>query len=266
MQILGIDIGGTGIKGGLVDVEAGKLVREERFRLRTPRPATPNLVSETVARVVAHFGWQGPVGCGFPAVIRHGCVCTAANISNKWIGCDARSLFERDTECSFTVLNDADVAGLAEMRFGAGRGHQGVVLVLTLGTGIGSALFIDGQLVPNTEFGHIEINGRNAERWTADSVRVKKALSWKRWARRVDVYLQALQFYLWPELIIIGGGVSKSHQKFLHYLTVDAEVVPAQLRNEAGIIGAAAAAAAAMVVSESMADAGQACERELHGG
>ena len=156
-------------------------------------------------------------------------------------------MFERDTECTFTVLNDADVAGLAEMRFGAGRGHQGVVLVLTLGTGIGSALFINGQLVPNTEFGHIEINGRNAERWAADSVRENKALSWKKWAKRVDEYLHAVQFYLWPELIIIGGGVSKKHQKFLRYLTVDAEVVPAQLRNQAGIIGAAAAAAMADV-------------------
>jgi len=243
MQILGIDIGGTGIKGGLVDVEVGELLGEERFRLRTPRPATPESVTETVAGVVDHFRWQGQVGCGFPAVVRHGCVCTAANISNKWIGCDARSMFERDTECTFTVLNDADVAGLAEMRFGAGRGHQGVVLVLTLGTGIGSALFINGQLVPNTEFGHIEINGRNAERWAADSVRENKALSWKKWAKRVDEYLHAVQFYLWPELIIIGGGVSKKHQKFLRYLTVDAEVVPAQLRNQAGIIGAAAAAA-----------------------
>ena len=242
-EILGIDIGGTGIKGAPVDAQQG-LLTQERFRLRTPSPATPKAVTGTVAKIVAHFQWKGPVGCGFPAVIRHGTVCTAANISNKWIGCDARSMFEKATGCTFAVVNDADVAGLAEMRFGAGAGRKGVVLVLTLGTGIGSALFVDGHLVPNTEFGHIELNGRSAERWAADSVREKEGLSWSKWAQRVNEYLAAVQFYLWPELIIVGGGVSKKHQKFLPLLNVDAEVVPAQLRNEAGIIGAAASLAA----------------------
>lgn len=242
MVVLGIDIGGTGIKGAPVDVDRGVLV-EERFRLRTPSPATPHAVAETVAEVVAHFGWRGQVGCGFPAVVRHGRVDTAANISDKWIGVDARSMFEATTGCTFTVLNDADVAGMAEMRLGAGRGRPGVVLVLTLGTGIGSALFVDGKLVPNTEFGHLEIHGRKAESWASDRVRESKGLSWKQWARRLDIYLKALQFYTWSELIILGGGVSKRHDKYIHRLTVDVEVLPAQLRNEAGIVGAAAAAA-----------------------
>jgi polyphosphate glucokinase len=181
------------------------------------------------------------VGCGFPAVVRHGRVDTAANISNKWIGVDARAMFEGATGCTFTVLNDADVAGMAEMRLGAGRGHAGVVLVLTLGTGIGSALFVDGKLVPNTEFGHIQLHGRRAESYAADSARERKGLSWKKWAKRLDEYLKAVHFYTWPELIILGGGVSKRHDKFIHRLTVDVEVVPATLRNEAGIVGAAAA-------------------------
>jgi len=242
MVILGIDIGGTGIKGAPVDVVRGELV-EERFRMRTPTPATPHAVAETVAEVVSHFGWRGQVGCGFPAVVRHGRVDTAANISNKWIGVDARAMFEATTGCTFTVLNDADVAGMAEMRLGAGRGRRGVVVVLTLGTGIGSALFVDGALVPNTEFGHLEINGRKAEQWASERVRERKNLSWKKWARRLDTYLKAVHFYTWPELIILGGGVSKRADKYVHLLSVDVEVVPAQLRNEAGIVGAAAAAA-----------------------
>ena len=244
MEVLGIDIGGTGIKGAPVHTGEGRLLTE-RFRLRTPFPATPKAVAETVAEVVDHFAWKGLVGCGFPAVIRHGVVNSAANISDKWVGVDARSLFEKTTGCTFSVVNDADVAGLAEMRFGAGRDRRGVVLVLTLGTGIGSALFVDGKLVPNTEFGHIEVRGRDAETWAAESVRERRKLSWKRWARRVDEYLGRMQFYLWPELIILGGGVSQQHEKFLPLLTVGVEVEPAQLRNEAGIIGAALAAAEA---------------------
>ena len=242
MEVLGIDIGGTGIKGALVDVEKGALTTG-RLRLLTPQPATPEAIARTVAEIATHFDWKGVVGCGFPAVIRRGEVLIAANVSKKWIGVNARNLFAEATGCSFALANDADVAGLAEVRFGAGRDHRGVVLIITLGTGIGSALFIDGRLVPNTEFGHIEIRGRNAERWAAESVRERKGLSWKKWALRVDEYLGRMQFYLWPELIIIGGGVSKKHDKFLPLLSVNAEVVPAQLRNEAGIIGAALNAA-----------------------
>lgn len=244
METLGIDIGGTGIKGAPVDGERGELAGE-RFRLATPHPATPEAVTEAVARVVEHFGWRGNVGAGFPAVVRHGEVFTASNIDKGWIGRNVRTLFEEATGCTFTVLNDADVAGMAEMRFGAGRGRGGVVVVVTLGTGIGSALFCDGLLVPNTEFGHLEMDGKSAERRAADSVRTRKQMSWKKWAGRVDAYLHRLAFYLWPDLIIVGGGVSKMHDKFLPLLTVNTEVVPAQLRNEAGIIGAATAAMAA---------------------
>ena len=241
MAILGIDIGGTGIKGAQVDGAGGELLGE-RFRVTTPRPATPETVAEGVARVVEHFDWKGPVGAGFPAVVRQGRVCTAANIDDSWIGRNAESIFREATGCPFSVLNDADAAGMAEMRFGAGRGRSGVVLVLTIGTGIGSALFTDGRLVPNTEFGHIEMDGKAAEERASARVRTRRNLSWKRWASRVDAYLQRVAFYLWPELIIIGGGVSKRHERFLPHLTVDCEIVPARLRNEAGIIGAAAAA------------------------
>ena len=241
MATLGIDIGGTGIKGAPVDGEEGKVLGE-RFRLKTPRPATPEAVTEGVARIVEHFGWEGPVGAGFPAVVRQGQVCTAANIDDSWIGRDAGAMFHQATGCPFTVLNDADAAGIAEMRFGAGRGRSGVVLVLTIGTGIGSALFTDGRLVPNTEFGHIEMDGKAAELRASASVRTRRHLSWKKWSSRVDAYLHRVGFYLWPELIIIGGGVSRRHERFLPHLTVDCEIVPARLRNEAGIIGAAAAA------------------------
>lgn len=245
MQVLGIDIGGTGIKGAPVDTRKGELLKP-RFRLATPQPAVPAAVARSVAQVAEHFAWKGPVGCGFPAVIRHGKVFTAAHISREWIGVDVRGLFEEETGCTFTVANDADVAGLAEMRLGAGKGRRGVVLIITLGTGIGSALFVDGKLVPNTEFGHIEIRGKDAEKRASESARERKGLGWKAWAGRVDEYLKRMQAYLWPELIIVGGGVSQKHEKFLPLLTVDAEVVPAQMRNEAGIVGAALAAAEAL--------------------
>jgi polyphosphate glucokinase len=238
---LGIDVGGTGIKGAPVDSLTGSLLAE-RFRVRTPRPATPDRVAETVAEVVRHFEWTGAVGCGFPAVIRHGRVRTAANIDRRWIGCHARELFEDATGRTFTVVNDADVAGLAEVAFGAGRDRMGVVLVVTLGTGIGTALFVDGKMAPNTELGHIELKGMDAERYAADSVREREQLTWKKWARRVDRYLCAIHALLWPDLIVIGGGAAKKHERFLPLLTVDTEVVPARLRNEAGIVGAALAA------------------------
>jgi len=241
VAILGIDIGGTGIKGAPVDTTTGELVGE-RFRLLTPVPSTPEAVSETVAQVAAHFGWQGPIGCGFPAVVRSGRVYTAANVDKRWIGQDAQSLFSEATGCPVTVLNDADAAGYAEMRFGIGEGRKGVVLLVTLGTGIGTALFVDGMLVPNTELGHIEIRGKDAEKRAAASARENKGLSWKKWARQVDEYLQHMNRYLSPDLIVIGGGVSKKHDKFLPRLTVKTEVVTARMENEAGIVGAALAA------------------------
>src|SRR5262245_60835817 len=214
----------------------------ERFRLLTPSPAPPAAVSATVAEVAAHFSWHGPIGCGFPAVIRGGKVRTAVHVAKEWIGCEAEQLLQESTGCPVDVLNDADAAGYAEMRFGAGQGRQGVVLIATLGTGIGTALFINGHLVPNTELGHIEIRGKDAEVRAASSARERKHLSWKKWARRVDEYLKHMNAYLWPDLIIVGGGVSKKADKFVPLLTVETEVVAAQMQNEAGIVGAAVAA------------------------
>lgn len=235
---LGIDIGGTGIKGAPVDLEKGELTTE-RFRLLTPKPATPEAVAKTVAEVVKHFGYEGRVGCTFPAVVKHGVVHTASNVDKSWIGTDARAAFEEATGCTFTITNDADCAGVAEMRFGAGVGRMGVVIVATLGTGIGTAVFHDGKLIPNTELGHIEIRGKDAEDRAADSVREAKKLDWKQWAKRVDEYLDQLERLMWPDLVIIGGGVSKKGEKFIPLLTPRCEVVAAKLLNEAGIVGAA---------------------------
>jgi polyphosphate glucokinase len=240
-QVLGIDIGGTGIKGAPVDVDRGTLTAD-RYRLLTPQPATPEAVAKTVAEVVGHFQLDGRVGGTFPAVIQHGIALTAANVDKRWIGTDVRATLEQATSRPFTVLNDADAAGVAEMEFGAGKHRMGVVIMITLGTGIGTAVFVDGELVPNTELGHIEIGGRDAERWASDKVRADKSLSWKKWGARVNAYLQKLEALLNPELIIIGGGISKKPEKFFAYLDTRAELVAAKLRNEAGIIGAAAAA------------------------
>ncbi len=240
MRILGIDVGGSGIKGAPVDTRTGRLLAARR-RVATPQPATPRAVARAVARIVERFKWKGPVGCALPAVVKHGRVRTAANISRRWLGVDARALLRSALGRAVTVINDADAAGCAEMAFGAGRKRGGVVIVVTLGTGIGSALFIDGRLVPNTELGHLTLRKRDAESWAADSVREKKDLGWKKWSRRVDAYLHLLQRYFWPDLIIVGGGVSRKWRKFLPRLTLATPVVPAQLRNDAGIVGAALA-------------------------
>jgi polyphosphate glucokinase len=241
MEILGIDIGGSGIKGAPVDTSTGEMLAE-RVRIPTPDPAKPKDVAGVVAEVARSFDWHGPVGCGFPAVIRSGVALTAANIDPKWIETNAASLFSQAINCPVRVINDADAAGLAEMTFGAGRGRLGTVLLCTIGTGIGTALFTDGKLMPNTELGHLKIRGRDAEHRAADSVRKERRLSWKKWAKRLDEYLLEMEHLFWPDLIILGGGVIKEHEKFLPRLTVKAEVVPAQLLNDAGIIGAALAA------------------------
>lgn len=238
MEILGIDIGGTGIKGAIVDTDKGVLT-SERHRLLTPQPATPDAVVATVAKVVKHHKWRGPIGCAFPAVMKGGVAYSAANVDKSWIGVDARQLIRQKTRSPVTLLNDADAAGFAEITFGAGKGQSGVVIVATLGTGIGSALFLDGRLVPNTELGHLEVRGKDAELRASDRVRQQKELSWKKWAERVDEYLGRLNALFSPDLIIIGGGVSKKHAKFLPLLRTQVPVVPAQLLNEAGIIGAA---------------------------
>lgn len=244
MEALGIDIGGSGIKGAPVDTTSGRLLAE-RFRIPTPQPATPAAMIDIAAQVVRHFSWNGPIGCGFPAVIRGGKVYTAANIDASWIGVSIEDELAQAIGTPVKALNDADAAGLAEMRWGAGQQRSGVVLILTFGTGIGSALFVNGQLVPNTEFGHIEIRGREGEHRASDAVRERKQLSWKRWAKRVDEYLDTMERLVWPDLIIVGGGASADASKFVPLLTTRAELVPAQLRNNAGIAGAALASMSA---------------------
>jgi polyphosphate glucokinase len=242
--ILGIDIGGSGIKGAIVDVAEGSLL-SERVRLPTPQLARPESVSQVVATLAQQFAWHGPIGCTFPAIIKRGVAYTAANVDSSWIGTNVQTLLAASTGCPITVLNDADAAGLAELTFGAARGQSGTVLMLTFGTGIGSALLVGGRLVPNTELGHLIIRMRTAEALASDRTRKRQRLSWKRWARRLDVLFEHLERLFAPDLFVIGGGVSKDDQHFLPLLRVCTPIVPAALRNRAGIIGAALAAAAA---------------------
>jgi polyphosphate glucokinase len=242
MIILGIDIGGSGIKGAPVDVERGELTTKY-YRIPTPQPSTPGAIGDVIAELVKHFAWKGPIGCTLPAVIKDGIAYSAANIDKSWIGANGQAIFEQKTGCPVLLLNDADAAGIAEVEFGAGRGRQGVVMLLTFGTGIGSALISDGRLVPNTELGHMEIRGKEAEHRASDRVREVKALSWKKWAAAVDEYLLRLEALFSPSLFIVGGGVSKKHEKFLPLLTIRTPVIPAAMLNEAGMIGAALAAA-----------------------
>jgi len=241
--VLGIDIGGTGVKAAPVDVATGRLLAE-RVKLPTPSPAVPDQVAQVIGQLIDHFGWSGPVGITFPGVVSGGIIRTAANLDRAWIGIDAVRFFGDATRQPVTVLNDADAAGLAEMRFGSGKGQQGTVLMLTFGTGIGSALFYNDVLVPNTEFGHIEIHGKDAEARASERAREVGDLSWEKWADRVDTYLDKMEALLSPDLFIIGGGISKKSDKFLPRLTLHARVVPAALHNDAGIVGAAMAAAA----------------------
>jgi polyphosphate glucokinase len=240
MQTLGIDVGGSGIKGAPVDISKGELLTE-RYRIKTPKGAKPEPVAETVAKIASHFDWKGPIGIGFPAPIRGGIVKTAANISRKWVGVNANELFSKATGCPCKTLNDADAAGLAEMEFGAGKRHPGTVIVLTLGTGIGTAIFRNGRLLPNTEFGHVEVRGEEAELRASDAARKREGLSWKKYAKRLNRYLDTMQNLFWPDLFIVGGGISKKHEKFLPLLKIDTPIVPAEQFNEAGIIGAALA-------------------------
>ncbi|GGX28000.1 polyphosphate--glucose phosphotransferase [Streptomyces chartreusis] len=245
MQIFGLDIGGSGIKGAPVDLDRGDLA-QERFKVLTPQPATPDGVADGVKEVVEHYGWTGPVGLTFPGVVTDGStIRTAANVDKSWIDTDARALFsDRLGGHPVTVVNDADAAGVAEMHFGAGRGRKGTVILLTFGTGIGSALFVDGRLVPNTELGHLELHGHDAEKRASSKAKEDEDLSWEHWAHRVRKYLAHVEMLFSPELFIIGGGVSRKAQKFLHYIEdIKAEIVPAQLQNNAGIVGAAMHAA-----------------------
>ncbi|GAA1487681.1 polyphosphate--glucose phosphotransferase [Brachybacterium sacelli] len=239
----GIDIGGSGIKGAPVDLSTGAL-SADRLRIRTPQPSLPDAVADTVAELLSSFDIADgmPVGVTFPAVIQHGVAQTAANVDDSWIGTDVDALLSGRTGHDVFVVNDADAAGIAEMEQGAGRGQQGVVLVITLGTGVGSAMFVDGKLVPNSELGHIPLKGDSAEKYMASSVREREDLSWKKWSKRLQKYFSLVEFLFSPDLIIVGGGVSKEHAKFLPRLDLKTPIVPADLRNEAGIIGAAAMA------------------------
>lgn len=238
MKILGIDIGGSGIKGAPVDVETGELL-EERVRIKTPRKGEPEPMAEVVNQIARSFNWKDRIGIGFPAPIKAGVTLMAANVSKKWVGTNADALFTKVTGCDCTLINDADAAGLAEMKFGAGRGQPGTVILLTLGTGIGSAIFHRTHLIPNTEFGHMEVDGKEAEFRASDAARQRDDLSWKKYSKRLNKYLVIMEKLFWPDLFIIGGGISKESGKFLPHLTIETPVVPAQLLNEAGIVGAA---------------------------
>lgn len=242
-KAFGIDIGGSGIKGAPVDLATGELLAE-RVRIATPQPSTPDAVADTVAELIASFDIDDdmPVGVTFPAVIQAGVAQTAANVDKAWIGTDVDALLTKRTGHDVFVVNDADAAGIAEMTFGAGQDTSGVVLVITLGTGVGSATFVDGRLVPNTELGHLLLHGDSAEKYMASSIREKEDLDWETWGARLQEYFSHVEFLFSPTRIIVGGGVSKKHQKFLPLLELRTEIVPAELRNEAGIVGAAALA------------------------
>ncbi|MDN6328567.1 MAG: polyphosphate--glucose phosphotransferase [Brachybacterium sp.] len=239
-KAFGIDIGGSGIKGAPVDLSTGELAAD-RIRIPTPQPSTPEAVADTVAELIASFDVETdmPVGVTFPAVIKAGVAQTAANVDESWIGTDVDALLTERTGHDVFVVNDADAAGIAEMKFGAGRKIPGVVQVITLGTGVGSATFVDGTLVPNTELGHLLLHGASAERYMASSIKDEQDLDWETWAGRLQEYFSHLEFLFSPTRIIVGGGVSKKHKHFLPLLDLKAEIVPAKLRNEAGIVGAA---------------------------
>ena len=238
----GIDIGGSGVKGARVDLDRGEL-EQDRIRVSTPQPATPDAVMEVIAQITALGDWSGPVGCTFPAVVQHGVIHNATNIDDSWIGVNAEQRLQEQRHQPARVLNDADAAGIAEMKYGAGVEYcdRGVVIMLTFGTGIGSAIFNDGILLPNTELGELELNGHIAETRTAGRFREEKILSWKKWTKRVQGYLEHVEKLFWPDLIIFGGGISEQADRFLPKLETRAQLVPAKLRNNAGIVGAALA-------------------------
>lgn len=239
MEVLGIDIGGTGTKAAVVDTKTGELVTK-RERLATPQPATPEALVETIAQLVQGFGWKGKIGCGFPGVIRHQTIHTAVNLGEVFVGLKLGEDIEKATGCPAVLINDADAAGVAEMEFGEGKGIEGVVILLTIGTGIGSAVFTDHGLVPNTELGHLEFKGKNAEKQLSQAAKDEKELSWRDWAKKFDRYLLYLDSLFWPERIILGGGGAKKPEKFWEYLSTEQlPLVTAAYGNKAGIIGAA---------------------------
>ena len=234
----GVDIGGSGIKGAVVDLDVGQLATE-RYKVLTPQPSTPGAVADVVAEIVGQFGWQGPVGCTFPAVVQGGVAKTAANVDSSWIGTNIESVVGSATGLPVVAVNDADAAGIAETKWGAAKDVPGLVIVVTLGTGIGTALFYNGMLVPNSELGHIELDGEDYELKASAGARDREALPWDKWAKRLQRYFSALEALLRPDLFIVGGGVSRRPEKFLPFIALDTRIVPALLQNEAGIAGAA---------------------------
>ncbi|HWT47853.1 MAG TPA: ROK family protein [Mycobacterium sp.] len=238
----GVDVGGSGIKGGIVDMDTGLLIGD-RIKLLTPQPATPSSVAKTIAEVVNRFGWTGPLGVTYPGVVTHGVVQTAANVDKSWIGTNARDIISAELDGQdVTILNDADAAGLAEQRYGAGRDQSGLVVLLTFGTGIGSAVIHNGTLIPNTEFGHLEVGGKEAEQRAASSVKERNNWTYEKWAKQVTRVLVAIENTIWPDLFIAGGGISRQADNWLPLLENRTPVVAAALENTAGIVGAAMAA------------------------
>jgi polyphosphate glucokinase len=237
-RVLGIDVGGSGVKGAIVNVQTGHLL-SPRYRVKTPRPATPRALAAAIARIVNHFHWKGRIGVGMPGPLKDGKLMLARNLDKSWSGIRAHVVYSKAVRLPVYVMNDADAAGLAEMKFGAGRKRGGTVVLVTLGTGIGSAVFVDGKLVPNTELGQIELRGKRAEERAAARVRTKRNLPWREYAKRLQEYFDMVEMILWPDLIVVGGGVSRKAKRFIPEIKIRASIVPAQLKNEAGIIGAA---------------------------
>lgn len=240
-RVLGIDIGGSGMKAAEVDIDTGEVI-SDKHRIDTPKPANPEAMADVVGQLTAHFDWKGPVGVGFPGVIQSGVVRTAANLDKSWVDVDGDKAFTEVAGCDVVMINDADAAGLAEVTFGAGKGVSGTVILLTLGTGIGSAIFTDGKLLRNTEFGHMDMDGKIAEERASSRIKDEKDLSYKKWGGRLEDVLRELEKLFWPELFILGGGISKDFEEFEEHLDkVRAKIVPAEMLNRAGIVGAALA-------------------------
>ena len=242
-SLLGIDVGASGIKGAIVDLETGQFIGD-RFRVPMPEPSTPENAALAIAEIVKNFNYSGKIGVGFPSVVKNGIALTAANLDSAWIGCNIETIIGEATGCRVVAINDADAAGMAEMRFGMGKGKMGTVVLITIGTGLGSAVFTDGHLLRNTEFGHILMKkDLVAEKYAADSIRKSEDLSWKKWGKRFNEYLERIELYLQPTLILLGGGSSKYFKEYKPQITIETPVMPAELLNSAGIIGAAVYAA-----------------------
>jgi polyphosphate glucokinase len=242
MTLLGIDIGGSGIKGALVNVETGEMITE-RHRIKTPKSRTPEKMAEVVKQLVDHFDYKGKVGCGFPTVIKKGVCKSPGNLHKSWLNVNVEKLFEEKTGLDFTVVNDADAAGFATMTYGIGKDKKGLVVMITIGTGLGSGAFLDGRLIPNFELGQIPYKSyKKIELWAAASAKEREGLSYEKWGKRFNKFLKYVDLIIAPDLIILGGGTSKDFSKFKECITIETPVIPAELRNQAGIIGAAAAA------------------------